>query len=159
MKPIIKIMMAVWLFLISLSCIVYAKHTQNEHYYQNIWCKEQKGITEYILPDKTRVDCLTKEYAVEFDFAHKWAESVGQSLYYAKMTNKKPAIVLIMEASSDDKYYQRAQLLAQSYNITLFKIKSKDYINYNNEKDLISDLISCIKNWIKLILINIIDML
>ena len=62
-----------------------AKHEYNEHYYQNIWCREHNGITEYILADKTRVDCLTKDMAVEFDFASKWAESVGQSLYYAKI--------------------------------------------------------------------------
>ena len=36
-------------------------------------------------------------YAVEFDFAEKWAEAVGQALYYALKTGKKPAVVLIME--------------------------------------------------------------
>ena len=138
---------------------VFAQHSNNERYYQNIWCKQNNGITEYILPDKTRVDCLTKEYAVEFDFAQKWAESVGQSLYYAKMTDKKPAIVLIMESDSDKKYYNRADLLAKTYNITLYSVKSKDYVNCNYESDFISDLITCIKNWIKLFLINIIDML
>ena len=138
---------------------VSAKHIHNERYYQNVWCKENNGITEYILPDKTRVDCLTKNYAVEFDFAHKWAESVGQSLYYAKMTDKKPAIVLIMESDNDDKYYSRANLLAKTYDIKLHTIKSKDYINCSKEFDIFSDLISCIKNWIKLLLINIIDAL
>ncbi len=134
-------------------------HEKNERYYQNIWCKNHQGITEYILPDKTRVDCLTKEYAVEFDFAHKWAESVGQSLYYAKMTNRKPAIVLIMEANTDDKYYSRANLLAKMYDIELFSVNSKDYKNNIQESDIFSDLINYIKNLIKLFLINIVDML
>jgi len=147
------------LFLVLLLPLSFAKHVQNERYYQNIWCKEHKGVTEYILPDKTRVDCLTKQYAVEFDFASKWAESVGQSLYYAKITNKKPAIVLIIESSNDEKYLKRADILAQSYNIDLFTMKSKDYINCNNSTDIISDIINCIKNWLKLILINIVDML
>lgn len=38
-----------------------AKHRFKEEYYQNKWCKAQSGITEYILPDRTRVDCLTME--------------------------------------------------------------------------------------------------
>lgn len=147
------------LFLVLLIPLSFAAHEKNERYYQNIWCKNHKGITEYILPDKTRVDCLTKEYAVEFDFAHKWAESVGQALYYAKMTNKKPAIVLIMESSSDEKYYNRAYSLAKSYDITLFKMKSKDYINHVENEDIISQFINYIKNIIKLFLINIIDSL
>jgi len=149
-----KLIILTALFLIPCA---FCAHSENEHYYQNIWCRENNGITEYILPDKTRVDCLTKDYAVEFDFAHKWAESVGQSLYYAKMTDKKPAIVLIMESDSDDKYYNRANLLAKSYNIKLFKMKSKDYIDCKNDIDIFSDLINCIKNWIKLFLINLID--
>ena len=70
-------------FLVLLISIASASHIEKESYYQNIWCRENLGITEYILPDKARVDCLTNSYAVEFDFASKWAESVGQSLYYA----------------------------------------------------------------------------
>ncbi|MBQ8475514.1 hypothetical protein IJ531_00470 [bacterium] len=136
-----------------------AKHTNKESYYQNIWCSEQKGIMEYILPDKTRVDCLTKDYAVEFDFASKWAESAGQALYYAKMTGKKPAIVLILENAGDEKYYKRADLLAQTYNIKLFKLKSKDYNNYTFSINSIYDLIAIIKGYIKLFLINLIDMI
>ncbi|MFH1027609.1 MAG: hypothetical protein V1791_06370 [Pseudomonadota bacterium] len=35
-------------------------------------------------------------YAVEVEYAHKWAEAIGQSLYYSRMTGKKPGVVLIM---------------------------------------------------------------
>ena len=145
------------LLLVLLIPISLASHQKNERYYQNIWCRENKGITEYILPDKTRVDCLTKDYAVEFDFASKWAESVGQSLYYANITKKKPAIVLIMESNSDEKYFQRANKLSQLYNITLYKMKSEDYKNYQASDDILSEIIAYIKNLIKLFLINIID--
>ena len=145
------------LFLVLLIPLSVAAHEKNERYYQNIWCAENKGITEYILPDKTRVDCLTKNYAVEFDFASKWAESVGQSLYYAEMTGKKPAIVLIEESSNDEKYFQRAKTLSLLYNITLYKIKSEDYKNYIPSGDIFSEIIAYIKNIIKIFLINIID--
>ena len=134
---------------------VSAKHIHNERYYQNIWCREHQGISEYVLPDSTRVDCLTKEYAVEFDFASKWAESTGQSLYYAKMTDKKPAIVLIMENQGDEKYYKRARLLADNYNISLFQMKSEN--NNYQPTDIISELIAMFKNWLKIFLIDLID--
>ena len=69
---------------------------QVESYYVNQWCTPDFGRKEAVLWDMTRVDCLAKDYAIEFDFAKKWAESVGQSLYYSKMTGKAPAVVLIL---------------------------------------------------------------
>lgn len=86
---------------------VEAKHLNPESYYQTKWCEQNNGITEYILPDKARIDCLTKEYAIEFDFATKWAEAIGQSMYYANVVNKKPAIVLITKSNKDKKYIKR----------------------------------------------------
>ena len=61
---------------------------KNEKYYQERWCKG-RGVTEHILPDRTRVDCLTSEHAIEFDWGNKWAESIGQSLYYSLQTGKR----------------------------------------------------------------------
>ena len=95
---------------------------QKEAYYVEHWCRADFGKREFVLFDKTRVDCLTKDYALEFDFAHKWAESIGQALYYSKMTNKNPAVVLILENPDDLKYVKRVQK-AQD-NIKIFLIKA-----------------------------------
>lgn len=81
-----------------------------------------KGEIEYTLSDRTRVDCLTDEFAIEYDWAHKWAESIGQSLYYAHMTGKKPAVAIIMKSPEDEKYIKRIQLADER--ITIFKIKA-----------------------------------
>jgi len=67
------------------------------------------GQIEYRLPDATRVDCLTETHAYEFDFCNKWAESVGQALYYADLTEKKPGIVLICDAD-EQRFYYRAMV-------------------------------------------------
>ena len=107
------------ILLLFLSMPSMAGHLHPEKYYQNIWCKENKGIQEYKLIDDTRVDCLTKTHAVEFDFASKWAESIGQSLHYAMMTNKKAAIVLIIENRNDFKYYNKIKPLCSKYDIAL----------------------------------------
>lgn len=78
-----------------------------ESHYRDIWCDAQNGQIEYWLADRTRVDCLTDEYAVEVDFADNWYEAVGQSQYYAHKTGKKPGIVLIMENPKDQRYLSR----------------------------------------------------
>ena len=87
--------------------------------YVNAYCK---GQIEYRLPDRTRVDCLTDEYAIEFDWGYKWAESIGQSLYYAKMTGKKPAVGLILKSPKDIRYIERINKVDK--NIKVFKIKA-----------------------------------
>jgi hypothetical protein len=44
---------------------------------------------------------------VEFDFGTKWAEAIGQSLYYSLQTGKRAGIGLIIEAPTDRKYWIR----------------------------------------------------
>lgn len=98
---------------------VEAKHQNQESYYQTKWCKQNNGISEYVLPDKARIDCLTKDYAIEFDFAQKWAEGIGQSMYYANVTKKKPAIALIIKSEKDFKYVRRIQKANKDIKIIL----------------------------------------
>jgi len=93
----------------------------NEKYYQTIICEQLDGKMEYVLKDKTRVDCFSDEYAMEVDFAKKWAESIGQSLFYAEMTGKKPAIGLII-GKKDAKYVKRIKRVTDKFNIKIFKI-------------------------------------
>lgn len=101
-------------------------HKYKEEIYQNIWCTKHDGIKEYENKDLTRVDCLTKTHAIEFDFANKWAESVGQALHYAIMTNKKPKVVLILDnPKSQMIYYKRLKRIGKKYNIDTEYITNK----------------------------------
>ena len=52
-----------------------------------------------------RVDIVTETHAYEVEWAHKWKNSIGQSLWYALQTNKRPAIVLILKEKKDYKYF------------------------------------------------------
>ena len=94
---------------------------QTEAYYVNQWCSSDFGRKEAVLWDMTRVDCLAKDYAIEFDFAKKWAEAIGQSLYYSKMTGKKPAITLILTSPSDYRYVKRIERLDNGIKMFLIK--------------------------------------
>lgn len=96
------------LILILTTSFASAKRLYPESEYQQYWCNKRGGVMEYKLNDKTRVDCLLPDLAVEFDFANKWAECIGQALYYSKMTNRQAACVLIMEnPEKDTKYLNR----------------------------------------------------
>ena len=70
---------------------------KDEAYWQRQYCAgmeiEKKLITG------GRIDCFNDEFAIEVDWANKWAEAVGQSLYYAGATDRKPAIILLCTES------------------------------------------------------------
>jgi hypothetical protein len=98
-----------------------AGHLHKEKDYQKVWCEKEGGVMEYVLDDGARVDCLLSDYAVEFDFAQKWAESIGQALYYGIKTNRQPAVVLIMEhPDKDERYLKRLQTVADRYHIKIW---------------------------------------
>ena len=116
----LRISFAFLLLLLFLGC----SHTPkkyNEKYYQTLICEQLDGKMEYVLKDRTRVDCLSDEYAMEVDFAKKWAESIGQSLFYAEMTGKKPAIGLIV-GKKDARYVKRIKRVTNKFNIKIFEI-------------------------------------
>jgi hypothetical protein len=94
---------------------------KNEKYYQTRMCDALGGEVEHILFDKTRVDCLTREHAIEVDFAKKWAEGIGQALYYAEVTGKKPAVGLIV-GEGDQKYLKRLEKVARTHRIKVIVI-------------------------------------
>lgn len=90
------------LFLIVVAKVTEAK--QSEAYHVDFDCK---GIVEYKLQDRTRIDCLTPTHAIEYDFGKKWAEAIGQSLFYSAMTGKKAGIVLIVNDRTKERYLKR----------------------------------------------------
>ena len=96
-----------------------AAHKHPEKYYQEKWCAEHGGQSEVVLPDKTRADCITADNAIEFDFGEKWAESIGQSLYYSIQTGKRAGVVLILERPEDRKYFIRLNTIIQHYNLPI----------------------------------------
>lgn len=85
-----------------------------ERDYQKVWCARHSGQMEYRLPDATRVDCLTATHAVEVDFGKKWAEAIGQSLYYSSCTGKRAGVVLILDGESEFRFLRRLQATIKS---------------------------------------------
>ena len=92
---------------------VQARHLYKESEYKAYWCNQRGGQAEYVLPNKARVDCLLPDMAVEFDFAKKFHECIGQALEYSAWTKKTPACVLIIEKDKDWKYVKRLRYTKQ----------------------------------------------
>ena len=116
-----KLIVSISLIFICMS-IFGQKEKQLEKYYQNLFAKSQDAITEFILTDRARVDILTDTFAIEVDFAHKWGESIGQSLFYAVMLDKKPGVLLIVDGKNDNVYLTRLMVVANQYNIRVWTI-------------------------------------
>lgn len=96
-----------------------AKTIHLERFYQEFWCGTEGGKVEVALFDRTRVDCLTDAYAVEVDFARKWAEAIGQALYYGAVTGRKPGILLIIERTAEARYLKRLYLAIEESHLPI----------------------------------------
>ena len=128
----VKKFFIIFLILLLTSCAAQAKRLYRESVYQVQWCNAHHGIAEYKLRDNTRVDCLTDTLAVEFDFADKWAECIGQAIYYGRQTGKQAACVLILENGENDlKYLYRLRRAAykKGVNVRTFTMKPEHLIN------------------------------
>lgn len=88
----------------------------HERDYQLSHCK---GKVEHVLPDRTRVDCLTDTHAIEYDFARNWAEAIGQSLHYAFQTNERAGVVLILVQEDEYKYWIRLNSVIDHYKLPI----------------------------------------
>ncbi|SJZ67492.1 hypothetical protein SAMN02745119_01346 [Trichlorobacter thiogenes] len=118
-----KLIPLVFLLLLMAGC---AHKPLHEKDYQRWWCEKHAGELEYRLPDKTRVDCLTKEYAVEVEYASKWAESIGQALYYGQSTGRKPAVLVIVRDKDDERFLKRLRTVAKEQGIKVWTVRPKD---------------------------------
>lgn len=79
----------------------------------------EHGQAEAVLEDQTRADCITATHAIEFDFGKKWAESLGQALYYSLQTGKRAGIVLILENPKDRKYFIRLNSTIERFGLPI----------------------------------------
>ena len=66
-------------------------HSEKKHV--EALCKDMRQEMTNI--DRTRIDCLHPVFAIEVDFSHKWAEGIGQALYYAALYDRRPGLILI----------------------------------------------------------------
>lgn len=92
-----------WIWRLSLFAVLLAStqsFAKDEKAMQKRYCAGMDK--EYRVTSGGRGDCLSAEYAIEVDYADMWAQAVGQSLYYAQQTGRKPGIILLCESSATE---------------------------------------------------------
>jgi len=94
---------------------------EKEKYYSDKFCEEMSGQADYVLKDKSRVDCLTETHAFEVDWADgmKVYEAIGQSLYYASQTDKKPGILLLIRKDNSDKHIRKIKEVIRYFDLDI----------------------------------------
>jgi len=105
---------------LSLLSIVAFPQKMKESYYQNGFAIIMKGQKEVVLDDLARIDIVTDTFAIEVDFAPKWAESIGQSLYYSEKIGRKAGVLLLVNGKKDDRYVARLMEVAVRNHITVW---------------------------------------
>lgn len=133
----LKKIIVILILIILVSPTTYSKEPKRRVYfekdYQKYWCDKNCGTTEVISPDKARVDCVTDTHAIEFDFANKWAESIGQAIYYSVELEKKAGVVLIVEDKiKDQRYINRLLKANQKLNMDIWYIYPEDIPKKSN---------------------------
>ena len=75
-----------------------------------VWCEKHGGESQKRMPNGTWADCVTEEFAVEFDFGRgmKPYECAGQAFRYADLIGKRPLCVLIMATDISARQFLRA---------------------------------------------------
>ncbi len=97
---------------------------RNENYYSSQLARRVGGKTEVRLFDGSRIDVLGPKYAWEVEWAPKWKEAIGQSLYYSAVSERPPAILLLVrETKTDTVYILRCLVVCHKYNIHLEILK------------------------------------
>ena len=107
------------LSILALSLLVVGAKAKSERDYVNAWVEKYGGKTEVQMPDKTRCDVVTTTHAIEFDFAPKWAEAIGQSLNYGFQINKTPGVVLIVRSKKEMKHWFQLNSVIKHYKLPI----------------------------------------
>lgn len=95
-----------------------------------LWQYLQDDLGQHVLVgrerqlwDRTRVDILTPELAVEVDWAPKHAEAIGQSVWYAINTDRQAGVCLLVKDSvAEAKYIYRCKAVCVRLNLTLWLV-------------------------------------
>ena len=112
-----KLFLLIILFFLSFSAYAIEK----EEFYSNKFCEELSGQSQFKLKDLSRVDCLTETHAFEVDWTDgmKVYEAIGQSLYYASQTGKKPGILLLIRKDNSKKHIRKVQEVISAFNLPI----------------------------------------
>lgn len=93
--------------------------------YTAAWVADHGGQSEVTLSDGTRADILTDDIAYEVDYAYRWHQAVGQALHYARLTNRRPGVILIQRTVDDSRFVESLQAVNERFKLNLHIVVTK----------------------------------
>jgi hypothetical protein len=107
---------SIWILAVFLLLSGYAFSKETTHHTEKEYVdKFCIGSKEVILSNRSRMDCGLERYAIEYDFAKKWTECLGQALEYAYLTEKVPGCVLILKSKRDWRFVKRMKATVNAW--------------------------------------------
>jgi len=83
--------------------------------------EKYEAQVEVKLWDNTRVDLLSATHAYEVDWAYKYAEGVGQALYYGCITERRPGLILLVkDLMQEQRFIYRARIACNKAAVDLY---------------------------------------
>jgi len=119
--------MGMTLFVFYVASLVLGRElpSHNESYYVEKIAEKNDWEQEVVLWDGTRVDLVSDTRAWEVDWPVKWAEAIGQALYYVEVTVKEPGIILLVrDMDRERRYVYRCAVVCAKYDIRLLVINT-----------------------------------
>ncbi len=71
------------------------------------------------MSDGSTADCITSTHVVEFQYAPKWAEEIGRTLYYSLETGKKAGIVMIIKDEKGLEDWKRLNMTIEHFKLPI----------------------------------------
>ena len=121
-----------------LICVLQPGPTDNEILWSKWLATQRDGQAEVVLIDGSRADIINDTHAYEVEWAKKWPEAIGQSLLYAQLSGKKPAIILLLRDKPNDKIYVlrcAVACAAADIRLELQQTRKSKYENQEGSKD------------------------
>ncbi|NDH94374.1 MAG: FHA domain-containing protein, partial [Planctomycetia bacterium] len=81
--------------------------TDHEPVWSESLARKIGGEAEYRLRDRSRVDVLTGDHAVEVDWLDKWHQGIGQALHYSYLSGKDPVVAIGIKEEDVDRIFER----------------------------------------------------
>ena len=99
----------------------------NENDFVELIQRTEEAFSEYPVEaplwDRSRVDLLGPDMAIEVDWSSKWAEGVGQALYYGVIADRQSGLILLLKDGQSAKnrlYLMRAKAACMAAGVALF---------------------------------------
>lgn len=100
--------------------------TDHEPVWSAALAEKIDGEAEHRLRDRSRIDVLTGDHAVEVDWLDKWHQGIGQALHYSYLSGKDPVVAIgLKEEDYNKDKLEMAKRVARHNGIAVWVLRAE----------------------------------